>query len=73
MRDVGIARTEPTELVLLRYLGEESITVTGPGTRVRYPFGPERQTAYVWRDDLDKLVPSRQVLGAPLFEVVNGK
>jgi len=43
--------------------------VTGPETRKRYAFTPEQPYGYVWKDDLSKLVPERQILGSPLFEV----
>jgi len=54
----------------VRYLGERAMTVTGPATKTRYGFGPDRQVGYVWIEDLPKLVPERQMLGAPLFELV---
>ena len=60
--------TKEVELVRIRYLGEREMTVTGPATKRRYPFGPDRMFAYVWEDDLPKFVPEKGI-GSPLFEV----
>ena len=59
----------PVELVRVHYLGDTEMKVTGPETRKRYSFTSEQPYGYVWKDDLSKLVPERQILGSPLFEV----